>query len=757
MFVSGVRGEIVKEEEAAAILSVESLVLGKAPHLRAVYELDAGVFEGYSVLEHSQMVVERAIWYREEIEPRLPESLPFDRFILFLALHDAGKGVGHREVAAQFKTPMNLKRAECDATILLMEINQNVLGITDEELGLFRAMVEHDTIGTYLKNEIGFSAALDRLSQGAIKAKIELSDFVTLMDLYHRCDAGAYPRLEVLLFDYFDRKEEGREKIQSLVDHARMIETGSTVLQSVECFTQSSAFKMIETYQRELHVYARFVNLHLLLDDDAEEMIEAIILKMQSLFQTAGVKSLFLTTAQSEEVDLATFYREAYLEKAEWILSSLAIAVSQLRRDFIVRFRKKTLGLEPLHMVRWLHGTSALMLPMLSYSAKSLMCTGTLMKNGIWPLTGEQKWGCGVGGISMSSLSGVAIERGSKAIIYATKMHPTFDLEEGKKVIESYLSQKYESYEEAIVTRLFKGNRNYDLDLFDQSIRRHLIVLATFLRPYFECVRADLIEAVEKRVGWLEGLAEKCFAKANEKLRKYSLERQKKWHLDYQKKLIQGAEKEKVKVAKSMEEAERRCIELNAEIESLKDDEAQSEKLAELTEEFTAQNMTQKQLTLKLSELEDDISFYSRTTAPPLREPEPFLKSEFDQLAEGCDAARIQLNEFLSFLKSDMIISELDETMDKVGVVFGSSTIIGVRATDSVIGERIVSHPMLLGRDISVAYLSEVTPPITKFLGEMDVKVLPMDDLVNAYNLELANRTLLYDIMDTTLPGGEVS
>ena len=216
MMVTSVRSDFVEFKETAAPFSVESLVLEKAPHLRAVYALEAGVSEGYTVLEHSKMVVERALKYRDKIEARLPPCITFERFALFLALHDGGKGAGHSEVPPKLRTPQNMKRAEIKGTILLMEMNQHALGLSNEELALFKALVEKDSMGSYIQNKISPSSCLKLMGEGAKKAHIHINDFITLMDLYHNCDAGSYPGLAKTIFNGFSRRGRDDRKIEEL-------------------------------------------------------------------------------------------------------------------------------------------------------------------------------------------------------------------------------------------------------------------------------------------------------------------------------------------------------------------------------------------------------------------------------------------------------------------------------------------------------------------------------------------------------------
>ena len=70
--------------------------LKQEPELKELYSLFAGVGEGYWVEEHTRMVVEsfeKEFMERSDIQMILQRGgLSPQEFILFLALHDIGKG-----------------------------------------------------------------------------------------------------------------------------------------------------------------------------------------------------------------------------------------------------------------------------------------------------------------------------------------------------------------------------------------------------------------------------------------------------------------------------------------------------------------------------------------------------------------------------------------------------------------------------------------------------------------------------------------
>lgn len=194
---------------------IEGLI-SKAPALKESYALRTGTWEQYTVYEHTQLVIERAYAYEKEIKSSFGSDfcLSFDEFVLFLALHDIGKG--ESRLSCNQHLGKTLKERENICTIKTIRQVAQSVNLSDPVCGIFCALLKYDSIGEYLKGAVDLQTCRAQFQEAADEAGIGFDSFKTIIDLYHRCDAGAYKRVAACIFD-----KSGFERIQS---HQKLME-----------------------------------------------------------------------------------------------------------------------------------------------------------------------------------------------------------------------------------------------------------------------------------------------------------------------------------------------------------------------------------------------------------------------------------------------------------------------------------------------------------------------------------------------------
>lgn len=191
-------------EDIVANLSLDS-------KLQKLYDADAGVSEGYTIGEHSIMVVNRALKHREYIEEKLRSCEPFDihLFTLFLAIHDIGKGPAMKDYAQNPTHYTSRKNAEIIFTQRVLT-DLPPVGLNTGQIKIIKEMLSQDAIGELLRRKISPFEAASILKKAADKAEMCALKFFNLMNLYHNCDSGSYPMLCKRIFI-----DKGMERIES--------------------------------------------------------------------------------------------------------------------------------------------------------------------------------------------------------------------------------------------------------------------------------------------------------------------------------------------------------------------------------------------------------------------------------------------------------------------------------------------------------------------------------------------------------------
>jgi len=201
--------------------------LNNIPFLKTLYKKDAGVRENKTIYTHSLDVLSLADKYYNPLFVRITGSIPKNTFLLFLALHDIGKGKALEDVHS-VKRNLN-KSTEFGYTSQAMRDVFTSLDLPDHQLKICLALVKEDVIGPYIRGIAPYSdinCAAEKIKSLAQEAEMNEYDFFNLFADFYKFDAASYPRVMERHFQTYDSTNfnlliytpETHEKIDSLLD-----------------------------------------------------------------------------------------------------------------------------------------------------------------------------------------------------------------------------------------------------------------------------------------------------------------------------------------------------------------------------------------------------------------------------------------------------------------------------------------------------------------------------------------------------------
>lgn len=183
--------------------------------VKAYYAKAAGVVEGYTVGKHTEMVLRLAQEYRGYLEPQISEYLLWGDFLLFLALHDIGKGES-KEIAS-YSDSAAAKQLE-------LEANQRILTLICEQLwvpskigNIFQALLMYDAQGDYLRGTIDAETIKGYLLTMAAATGLSPEGIYKIYTNFHLVDAASYPSL-YSLFIFEEASLRHCEGYQLMID-----------------------------------------------------------------------------------------------------------------------------------------------------------------------------------------------------------------------------------------------------------------------------------------------------------------------------------------------------------------------------------------------------------------------------------------------------------------------------------------------------------------------------------------------------------
>lgn len=171
----------------------------QVPELKKLLYSDAGVWEGYTIKEHTLRVIELlnqqyACQVTPEFEKKMSQKLrvPFKNFMqLTMSLHDIGKPLaveaGDKSRQHEFTRPV-------------MERGLKKMNIPEAAASVALELTDNDAIGDYLKGSINLEEAVTELEKQVKKTGLTNEEYFRLQQLFYTADAGSYPNLFVRVF-----------------------------------------------------------------------------------------------------------------------------------------------------------------------------------------------------------------------------------------------------------------------------------------------------------------------------------------------------------------------------------------------------------------------------------------------------------------------------------------------------------------------------------------------------------------------------
>lgn len=182
--------------------------VSQGPTLKYLLGLDSGVSENLDIGEHTATVLNTYLQQRKfyaEIDLKGVTSKTMDQFMLpILALHDIGKGIavkaGDKELQHHY-------------TSKFVKTYLRSIRFTDKEINVAIALIDHDSVGEFLRpGGISSQEARGHLQSRAKLANMKYGNFIKLQKLFYTADAASYPFLREKVFQ---KSKSGKLEIKS--------------------------------------------------------------------------------------------------------------------------------------------------------------------------------------------------------------------------------------------------------------------------------------------------------------------------------------------------------------------------------------------------------------------------------------------------------------------------------------------------------------------------------------------------------------
>lgn len=176
---------------------IEALSADK--RLRTLFEADSGVWENYSIKEHSLRVFEIlnrqypcqiSLDFEKKMSERLGAPLQYF-FKATMALHDIGKPLA---IKAGKKSDQHIYTAP------ILEKEMMNLGFVQKATQLAVSLMDNDVIGDLLRSKTTLDRAVSNIAKLARKNDLSPSEYLNLQTLFYVSDAASYPKLYSKVF-----------------------------------------------------------------------------------------------------------------------------------------------------------------------------------------------------------------------------------------------------------------------------------------------------------------------------------------------------------------------------------------------------------------------------------------------------------------------------------------------------------------------------------------------------------------------------
>lgn len=157
-------------------------VLKASPYLKTLYEMSAGVSEGYRTDEHTVMAM-------NQFEKYFAKNFDFtfmtkEDFRLMLAFHDIGK-----PAAVNF-TGHTFSQHEYTREILMYALQST--GLPTNKINSVISLVDQDILGDYIKGNKDAQTSAKEINSLAETIGLSPSELLKTLRMFYICDAGSY-------------------------------------------------------------------------------------------------------------------------------------------------------------------------------------------------------------------------------------------------------------------------------------------------------------------------------------------------------------------------------------------------------------------------------------------------------------------------------------------------------------------------------------------------------------------------------------
>lgn len=163
--------------------------------IRKLYAKSSGVWEGYSVKQHTLMAYDL---FKEQLPKFKLDSIYYPEvylphFLKFaVAVHDVGKGLA---------VEAGSKALQHEYTIPLVEKIMKRIGFSAKEIIVAKTIIGNDVLGDLMKGTISVDEAFKQLSDLAKIVNMSPGDYFRVQSFFYTIDAGSYPSLKTRLFE----------------------------------------------------------------------------------------------------------------------------------------------------------------------------------------------------------------------------------------------------------------------------------------------------------------------------------------------------------------------------------------------------------------------------------------------------------------------------------------------------------------------------------------------------------------------------
>lgn len=465
--------EVFAAENASPTSIIQ--VLSQHPFLHQCYSKYAQ--EGFSVGQHTQRVLELAQKYRVCFEKDIAEVVSWDEFLLFLALHDVGKGIAQENESLAFGTKLSFKEGELETTQQILITAMEMLGISPHKIRLFCEMLRYDTQGLYLPGDIQLEEAFDNILEMANNSQQDPLVFYRIFRAYHILDAASYPSLkpyfefsskdlkycsfyvemDEALAKALEEVQEGRTFFEKFLQRVRRGEDPNALHHDFIAYLPQ-LLRFLERMHKEMLAYPEQKEGYRHIKRGFRDILLYFAKSSQDLstLQALYVSSLTSVLGRRKPHQLVDYKLDLFFDNASEIkgLIDLRNKLIHFRKDYLCRYstikvenfvRKEMVakGVQDhinldstalsLMTITYLHGTHTAILPILQRTGMHLMSFERLKQEYITPV----REGSAAKGNNQYRMSGTSLDHAIDPYSYAAQeSFPPIQFKEEQEIVQ---------------------------------------------------------------------------------------------------------------------------------------------------------------------------------------------------------------------------------------------------------------------------------------------------------------------------------